>query len=431
MTLQTAESCGAGTCSNGQCQPANGQSPPACNNNCDAADQPHCDGNYVTQCKQDSNGCLNVHDQSCGDGTCSNGQCHPTCMSFCPTIVSTDPSQDSVHTWDWVRSAYPMDCGACGASTPACTNECTKGAAECDTGAKKECILDPTTGCTQWKRTACANGCRWGECLDVACSTNCNYVGQTSCDGNSALTCVQVSGGCLNWQSTSCGTGTCSNGQCQPAGVCDPGCAAGVSIGWSWNQMRTLDPANCGGCPVVCSDQCILGSSLCSGSAQIRNCVVTSSGCTDWKTTTCTNSCASGHCQPPGVCDPGCATGVSIGWTWDQMRRYDPEHCGGCVGQDAGPCKDQCVLGSGFSCYGSAQIRNCAMQSTGCTDWNISDCSNGCAYSRCSPAASSSPTESPDNAPVTCASFCSSLAVNSAYGWTKVKQWYPNDCGGC
>ena len=181
---------------------------------CDAPSRA-CDGDTLTLCEADLNGCLTETRIDCAanDSQCAldNGG-QPVCLGLCDTIADPCP----------VAERACQD----GQNLRICTHNLegclTQNIVACPDGGR--CIPDDALG------GRCASAC------DLACD---GVTPDTpSCNGNLIENCTDLNGdGCFDHLVTNCGVGSCDDSSGQP--VCD---SAGVFIVGTWNFLKAPEP---------------------------------------------------------------------------------------------------------------------------------------------------------------------------------------------
>ena len=162
---------------------------------------------YTTAC---TGGCdYSSYSSACySRGTCSYPSSQ-TVQSSCPTgQVINQVCSSSTCTW--------TNSGSCYCSNPVCSI----GQTQCYSSSQvKTC--DTVGNCPGWVTTTCPSGvCSGNAC--VACSNDCS-AGDTSCSGNSVVTCGQCDADtCLDW----CNPVSCGSSATCVSGACKPNCAA-------------------------------------------------------------------------------------------------------------------------------------------------------------------------------------------------------------
>ena len=381
----TAGACG-GACNTGFADCDNNKTTNGCEVNTQSSPA-NCGGCGVT--------CSNAHISSptCGAGTC-NGACNPGFLD-CNGNKKTDGCEVT-------SSTDTANCGGCGilcssnnvvsaaCTTGTCTSACNTGFTDCN-GNKQTDGCEVATGTDPNNCGSCGGGCSsFGmamlSCAAGTCNGTCT-AGYADCDSDKKTDGCEVQtgvdpancGGCgimcsgNNMAAVTCGAGSC-NGACA-TGFAD--CDSNKLIdGCEINT--TSDAANCGGCNIACSSNHVTAASCGAG--------------------TCNSTCSTGYtdCNSDLKTD-GCevATGA------------DPSNCGGC-GQacstnnmasqscTGGSCDGACTAGfadcnankktDGCEINTKNDINNCGGCGIVCTAANGSaTCSNGvCAVLACS-----------------------------------------------
>jgi hypothetical protein len=336
---------GATFCAQGRCQMGEAPPPPTCyipTTNCGTEQEPFCTdpfrdpGNCGTCGRRCTDGTF------CKEGACVSGEapppvCYPP-MTYCKTPEGKLYCTDTFHD--------PGNCGSCGRACPAgdyCKDglchsgelpppECSPPRALCRGPRDEFYCTDPTRdpnncgGCN----LVCPVGtyCEVGQCLDgKPPAQTCETPLKICTDPRGGNYCTDPRhdpancGGC----GIVCGPGKyCYQGMCgdaPPPPVCEqPYLLCTHPMGGSYCTDPRRDPGNCGGCGNLCPDGLY---------------------------------CNDGRCQdapPPPQCDPPMLTcKTPDGFPYCTDPKHDPRNCGGC-GQVCGEstwCSDgQCVEGS-------------------------------------------------------------------------------------
>lgn len=329
-----AQSCGDGTCDDGE-------DSSSCPDDCGTPDP--CDG--VT-CESSSTTCedgfVATCSNSCSGGTCS--ECTPDCSGHdVPATSCGDGTCDSEESQD----SCPSDCGSastCGdgvcdvsEDSSSCPSDCPFagfcGDGSCDSDE------DPAT-CPVDCGSACGDGsCNFGEDCS-SCSTDCGVCttcGDGVCEAGEDVDCP---GDC-----ETCGNGVCGGGEDKFNCASDCGfCGDDVCSG---GETDTSCPDDCGGstfcgdgvCDVSeqdwCSDDCKSGSGTCGN-------YVCDSG---EDTFNCPQDCGVGFNCGDGICDNlngedvySCADDCP-GWCGDTL----------CEGEEGDWCFQDCGCPDGGS----------------------------------------------------------------------------------
>lgn len=224
-------------------------------------------------------------------------------------------------------------CGAnqvCGDASCECENTCEEadvGVAFCDGEIVVECVRDED-GCTvEDDQRDCADSGQ--ECDDtsgpadcVGCENQCETQSELQCSGASIIQiCEEQADGCLDWEEyLDCDAN-------DPPQVCD-------------------DTGGTPDCVDECTDVClVVDETQCLGEV-IQTCAVQENGCMDWE-------------------------------SGDDCSTHDPaQFCDDTTGEAlcTDGCLNQCTDGI-TQCNGDF-IQTCAVQTSGCTDWDdTTDCS--------------------------------------------------------
>ncbi len=336
--------CCSGVCTGGSCQPCL-----STGGFCTTGSQ-CCSGTCTAnQCQAcEANGYSCVTGSQCCSGVCTGGQCVPLVCS--PPYA--DCNMNPLDGCEINTSNDTQNCGNCGhiCFTQNATSGCVSGACTvgtCNSGYAN-CNGLQSDGCEVYVNGD-ANNC--GAC-GAACSSNnvpsptctfgtCNgacATGYADCDGNERTNGCEVN---LTTSPTNCGgcgtvcsgnnipTPTCASGTCN--GTCATGfadCNGNKKVDGCETGIAT-DPANCGGCGVVCSSNHVptptCSSGTCSGlcAAGYADCNLNkqSDGCevsiaTDPNNCgACGIACSSNNIPTPtcssGSCSGACATGFA------------------------------------------------------------------------------------------------------------------------
>ncbi|MBI4981493.1 LDL receptor domain-containing protein, partial [Candidatus Woesearchaeota archaeon] len=330
LEWSTTTDCGMGKfCSSGVCDPCG-------DSGCEYVGQKLCSDNFVVECGY-LQGCLNWVDiYECNAGEiCQNGECVTSCTDECTPSGKKECSgngwkqcgsydADTCLDWSTVTPCKATETCSGGICAASCTDECSpSGKKECSGNGWKQCGSYDADTCLDWSTvTPCkaTESCSGGSCV-VACTDECNYVGEKSCNlGGDMLTCGNYDADtCLDWSLTSCAPGTCYFGECIPACTndCTPlGKKECSGNGWKLCDYYDADPClewsaitpckaneTCSSGACKCTDECSpSGKKECSGDGWIQCGNYDADTCLDWSTiTSCKNppnSCynASGYC---------------------------------------------------------------------------------------------------------------------------------------
>lgn len=306
QTCQQNGSClnwaATGSCTGRQvCDDDAGTASCVCQDEC-AANQSACNGTVIQNCAQDSQGCgyyVAGTDCAATSQVCEvqgdTAQCVTPCQSDCPSLNATRCTGNVVQTcqqngaclnWaDTTTCAVHQKCEEVGGvASCVCDNVCDANATRCQGTLIQTCAEDGNS-CRFWQDgTDCAasqQACveTGGAHCETACTSDCNTLNATRCEGNTVQTCTQ-NGACLNWTTTdTCGTREVCNGAVTPA-VCE------------------------------CQNDCTANSGRCSGEVP-ETCTADSDGCLYWSAgTSCADAgqiCIVGSNGLPS-CVTNCAT---------------------------------------------------------------------------------------------------------------------------
>ncbi|MEK6855465.1 MAG: PepSY domain-containing protein [Nanoarchaeota archaeon] len=271
---------------------------------------------------------------------CSSG------ASDCPVLRGREGyrtcgnyDSDSCTEWSSVTecsSGQTCSNGACVATTPSCSDECsTSGVKQCSGSGYQTCGNYDSDSCLEWStETACSSGqtCSGGACVSSStgvspsgasptCTNDCTS-GAKQCSGTGFQICGNYdSDSCTEWSSvSSCSAGaSCSNGVCSSSGSCTFEC----------------DSA---------------GLKECSG-AGFRACGnYDSDSCYEWSTET---ACSSGQTCLNGVCSATRNTGGVSGEREDGSL----------------DCSDECELSGARECSGEGYKKCGNFDDDGCLEW--------------------------------------------------------------
>jgi hypothetical protein len=386
---------GARTCNNG-----------VCNGTC-AAGFADCDGNKQangceTNVGGDAQNCgacgkvcsgQNVPTPTCGGGVC-NGACAAG-FADCDGNRQTNGCETNV-------DSNVASCGGCGKSCSAnhvsspvcsggvCAGACDAGYADCDGNRQTngcEVALNTDVGNCGGCGVVCStNNVSARTCTGGVCTGACSS-GFADCDGN------KQTNGCeqdIFGSATNCGACklTCSSNNV-PAptctgGVCTGACAAGFAncdankLTNGCEVSSATDPANCGGCGIVCSSNhvaqvqcqgatcngaCDAGFWDCNNNKQVdgcesdpqtdvNNCGACGLSCSS--TNMATRTCGSATCN--GTCKAGYADcdGNKLTNGCETNTNTDAKNCGNCG--NACPNGQSCANGACVTCNATALL---------------------------------------------------------------------------
>ena len=382
-------------------------------------------GTSCTPCTAPANATSTCDGTTCGF-TCAVGfiGCHADGGAGCETAITT-----------------AENCGGCGITcaggTPVCAT--SNGVEQCVSGCGGQSPNLCGSTCTDLQVDV--NNC--GTC-GVGCSTNhisANCAGGVcngACeDGFADCNSDKLSDGCelsiMGVDVRNCGacgttcsnnhiSATCAGGVCN--GACDPGyadCNGDKLSDGCETQISGVDPNNCGGCGVtcsnsnitasctagVCSGTCAAGYADCDGDKLANGCetlvlggdVGNCGGCG----VVCSNSNLTASCTS-GVCDGACAAGYSdcngdkqMDGCEIQTSGSDATHCGGCglicstsnisAACGGGICDGACATGYA-DCDNNKLSNGCEIHTLGTDVANCGGCGIACSSAHISAACS-------------------------------------------
>ncbi len=328
-------------------------------------DQKRCGDQGVWWCAEEqTTGCYSWALLPCaaGQACTQQGETAQCSGNTSPTCTQAEHHKDcqgqAVYWFDECNKARakiedcvsPQVCqsGDCVDPNQGCTNACKLGDKRCSGNAPEQCILNNTTGCTEWNNgKPCALGmtCQDGSCQQ-GCPPPCTE-GDTRCQNNGLQTCQKQEGtSCLLWSQTlPCPTGqACQNGVCKAScnNVCkdsDVTCQNNAMLAcqknaqgcWEWGVPKSCPQGQTcqnGVCQASCPAPCTLQQKRCTNN-KVETCQKNAQGCPGWKETqACTSSqtCEQGQCKDK--CPTACTENAKrCAATTVQICKKDSKGC--------------------------------------------------------------------------------------------------------